>query len=69
MVTMGRIKRRFGGLICRSCIRQEYNARLRRANCRYLRESATCPCCGEVKHIVRRLTLRGYLKTLFNNFG
>ena len=62
MITISRIKKDFGGPICRSCINNRYSVKLSRKHCRYEKHSDVCPSCGERKHIVKRLSLLGYLK-------
>ena len=62
MITISRIKKDFGGPICRHCISDRYGVKLERKNCRYEKHSDVCPSCGEIRHIVKRLTPAGYLK-------
>ncbi len=64
MLTMARIKKEYGSPICRHCINEEFGANLQRRHCRYLKHSGICPRCGEKKHIVEKLTFRGYLKVI-----
>ena len=64
MLTISRIKRQYGVPICRSCINEQFGANLQRKNCRYLKHSDICPRCGKKKHIVKKLTLMGYLKVI-----
>ncbi len=62
MVTITGIEKAFGGRICRYCINSRYGMKLERKDCRYEKYSDICPACKERKHIVKRLTLRGYLR-------
>lgn len=64
MLSAKRIKRRFGGDICRDCINRTCHVRLDPEDCIY-GYLYTCPCCGEVRNIVANLTLVGRLKLLF----
>ena len=64
MLSVKRIKRRFGGDICRDCINRTYRARLDPEDCVY-GYLYTCPSCGEVRNIVVGLTPAGRLKLLF----
>ena len=65
MVTVSKIRKTFGGAICRRCINREFGADLERSECRYEKHSGICPVCGERQHIVKRLSLKGYIKTIF----
>ena len=62
MVTITDIEKTFGGRICRHCINSRYGLKLERKDCRYMKHSDICPACGERRHIVKRLTLWGYLR-------
>ena len=64
MLSTNRIKRRFGGEICRDCINMTYGSRLNPDDCRY-GYVYTCPCCGEIRSIVVGLSPMGRLKMLF----
>ena len=65
MLTMKKIRRTYGQPICRACINNNFNLRLRSVECRYRYGSETCPACGEMKHIVIGFRWKGYLKGLF----
>ena len=64
MITITRIRHMYGAPICRYCINEEFQVNLERRNCRYFKHSDVCPRCGKQKHIVKRLTFKGYLKGL-----
>ena len=64
MLTIKKITKKYGGPICRACIKAEYNVALERRDCKYMRHSDTCPCCGERKHIVKGLKFSGFMKGL-----
>ncbi len=65
MLTVKRIKKRFGGNVCRQCINKTYHIHLRHKNCIYaLPFPALCQCCREMKNIVTGLRFSGYLITI-----
>ena len=45
------------GKLCRKCINQKYEARLRRQDCQYWIFPAYCKCCGRLKNIVMDIAL------------
>ncbi len=66
MVTIKKIKKRFGGCVCRQCINKTYKLHLIHQNCIYgLMYPAQCPNCMEMKNIVTGLKLSGFFKLLF----
>ena len=66
MAAIKDIKKKFGGLICRSCINKEYNVNLNRSDCIYgIPFPDICRCCEEHKNIVTDFTFGGKLKMLF----
>lgn len=65
MVTIKKIRRLYGGKICRSCINKTYNTHLLNTDCIYgILYPSKCAKCGEMKNIVTALRLSGYLKSL-----
>lgn len=64
MITIRRIKKHYGSLICRRCLNEHYGTKLRPADCYLIREVDVCPACEDKKRLVRRLTLLGYIKTI-----
>ena len=67
MVTVTKIRKTYGSGICRRCINREFGTGLERRDCRYEKHSNLCPVCGEQKHIVKRLTVKGYCKCFFRH--
>ncbi len=66
MVTMKKIKKLYGGNICRQCINKTYKTHLVHTNCQYDQIYASlCPRCNEMKNIVTGFKLSGFLKLLF----
>ena len=63
MISIRKIRTRFGGPICRRCINKEYHYHLTRKDCRY-GDVILCPCCREEHHAVIGLKISGRLKTL-----
>ena len=47
--------------ICRRCLNDIYGARLRSKQCLYDHYMYNCSRCGAYSHIVRKVTLSGYL--------
>ena len=64
MLSMKRVRKKYGDYICRACLNEAYHVRLKRENCKY-GYMYRCPRCGENKNIVVHLTPGGRLKTLF----
>lgn len=52
--------------ICRTCLNQKYNLRLRSKDCYYLQYPAQCKDCGEVCNIVAGVTGLAKLYLLAN---
>ena len=66
MISLKKIRKRFGSYICRQCINKAYGIHILHQDCDYeLIYPKQCPSCGELKNIVTGLTLKGYLKSLF----
>lgn len=64
LLSIKRIKARFGDCICRGCINETYRVHLKRKDCRY-GYAFRCPRCREEKNIVTGFSAGGKLKTLF----
>ena len=65
MVTIKKIRRLYGGRVCRSCINTTYNIQLLNTDCKYgLLYPSQCVKCGEMKNIVTGLRLSGYIKSI-----
>ena len=64
MQTVEPIRRRYGEVICRACINEEYGAKLEPKDCLY-GYTYTCPRCGKNRHLVSGFTMSGKLKMLF----
>ncbi len=65
MLTTGKIRKKYGGNVCRSCVNEILNIHLHPYECRYEKGRADCPGCGESgKHIVKGFRLRGLKLTI-----
>lgn len=65
MITFGKLKKLYGGNVCRQCINKTYKVHLLHTDCVYgLMYPAKCSSCGEMKNIVTGLRISGVLKSL-----
>lgn len=67
MVTMKKIRKLYGGKVCRLCINETYNIHLLNTDCIYGMYPAKCAKCGEMKNIVTDFRLSGYLKSMITH--
>ena len=52
MVTINKIRKRYGGNICHQCINESYKTNLLHTDCKYgLMYPSKCAKCGEMKNI------------------
>ena len=66
MVTKRKIKKRFGGSICRQCINKTYRVHLLHTDLKYeLIYPVQCPACGEMKNIPAGFRFGGFMKLLY----
>lgn len=64
MLTMNRIRTKYGGNLCRRCINEAYQVQLQTNDCWYEYYPHVCPRCGEIHNIVNDLKLSAKLRLL-----
>ena len=66
MINIDKIRREYGGNICRRCINVEYDVELNPDDCIY-EDMSLCECsrCHNSSHLVSGLSRSGKLKTIF----
>ena len=68
MLTTRRIRKYYGGNVCRHCLNYMLQIHLYSKDCKYEKEYDVCPACkNENKHIVKGFKLSGKLKTMGKN--
>ena len=65
MFSMKKVRSRYGGEICRSCLNKKYGGHLKPRNCRYADTKNYCPRCNEYHHIVVGLRPSGWIRMFF----
>ena len=66
MVSFNKLKKLYGGNVCRQCINKTYSIHLLHTDCVYgFMYPAKCACCREMKNIVTGMKLSGVFKSLF----
>ena len=68
MITMEKIRRDFGGNICRRCINETYRVQLRSHDCWYEYYPHACPRCKEIQNTVNDLKLPAKLRLLLKYY-
>ncbi len=64
MINIKKIRKQFGGNVCRQCINKEYGIHLLHTDCQYgMMYPGKCPCCGDMKNIVTGIKLSGFFKS------
>lgn len=64
MLTMNKIRTKYGGNLCRRCVNEAYHVQLRSHDCWYEYYPHVCPRCGEIHNIVNDLKLSAKLRLL-----
>ena len=66
MLSIKKIKKKYGGLICRSCLNENYPRQYIHHNECIYTNLEECPLCKENKYLVRSIKLVGRLRLILN---
>ncbi len=65
-ISMKKIEKKYGGPLCRACLRELSGVHLSRRECWYMPFQGLCPRCHmDGKNLVGKLKLSGKLHTIF----
>lgn len=64
MVSIRKMKQKYGGLICRACLNENYPKKyVHHSECLYT-DLQICACCKAEKYLVRWVMLEGQIRML-----